>query len=417
MKYLLCTILFTINLCAFDQNDIDKLLKDEECIGCDFSNADLSGKDLSAFDMSKSNFTGANLSNSNLFMADVQSCDFRNANLENTIFWKANLSFSNFVNTKAKGINLKGVNLESATIDNSDFSYSISWKAHFIDTIIKNTDFSYSQLGDAQFVNNDLTSSKLDNSILWTTQFENTMLTQKQCEEAKKEEAIFKENVQCIEEKTFQSYGHFKQMIDTRNITGKTTIDNLDLEQKGTYAVGALGSATGEITVFDGNIYLSYGKAGANKTLNHIPKGESAMLLALIRPNTFVKPIVIPEDMIDLDFYDWLETEAISNNIDISKPFLFILNGTFKELTWHIVYGRNIIPPKADEKHYLMEKIFVRKEKEEGTIFGIYRKGKQGVFTHPGDNYHAHGIFFHGSQAGHVDNFDLTKGMILQLAQ
>ena len=48
---------------------------------------------------------------------------------------------------------------------------------------------------------------------------------------------------------------------------------------------------------------------------------------------------------------------------------------------------------------------------------GIYRKGKQGVFTHPGDDFHAHGIFNDGIQAGHVDNFDLTKGMSLQLAQ
>jgi alpha-acetolactate decarboxylase len=215
----------------------------------------------------------------------------------------------------------------------------------------------------------------------------------------------------------FQSYGHFKQMIKSRNITGKTTIDKLDLEQKGTYAVGALGSATGEITVFDGKIYLSYGKAGVTHTVNRIPKGESAMLLALIRPKKFADPTPVPEEMMDLDFYEWIESQAKTKGIDPTRPFLFILKGTFKELVWHIINGRNIVPPKAGEKHYLMEKLFVKKEEEEGVIFGVYRKGKQGIFTHPGDNYHAHGIFSKGTQAGHVDNFDLTKGVSLQLAQ
>ncbi len=216
---------------------------------------------------------------------------------------------------------------------------------------------------------------------------------------------------------SFQNFGHFKQMIKSRNITGKTTIDTLNLEQKGTYGVGALGSATGEITIYDGKIYLSYGKAGVTQTLNHIPKGESAMLLAVIRPKKFTQPITIKEDMMDLDFYEWIESQAINHNIDPTKPFLFILKGRFKELAWHIINGRNIIPPKAGEKHYLMEKLHVSKDVEKGIIFGIYRKGKQGVFTHPGDNYHAHGIFNNGTQAGHVDNFDLTKGVSLQLAQ
>jgi alpha-acetolactate decarboxylase len=220
-----------------------------------------------------------------------------------------------------------------------------------------------------------------------------------------------------IQNSNFQSYGHFKQMIKSRNISAKTTIDRLNLEKKGTFAVGALGSATGEITIFDSEIYLSYGKAGTANTLNHIPKGESAMLLALIRPKKFIKPIVIPEDMMDVDFYEWIEDQAKANDIDPAKPFLFILKGKFKELVWHIIHGRNIIPPKAGEKHYLMEKIFVRKEEEKGIIFGIYRKGEQGVFTHPGDNFHAHGIFANKTQAGHVDNFDLTKGVTLQLAQ
>jgi alpha-acetolactate decarboxylase len=215
----------------------------------------------------------------------------------------------------------------------------------------------------------------------------------------------------------FQNYGHFKQMINTRDITGKINIDTLNLEQKGTHAVGALGSATGEITIFDGNVYLSYGKAGVVHTLNHIPKGESAMLLALIRPKKFTESITIPKDMMDLDFYEWIEDQAKSKNIDPKKPFLFILKGQFKELVWHIINGRNITPPKAGEKHYLMEKIFVRKDEDTGVVFGIYRKGRQGIFTHPGDNFHAHGIFNNGTQAGHVDNFDLTKGMSLQLAQ
>ena len=47
------------------------------------------------------------------------------------------------------------------------------------------------------FYHNDISSSNLKGAILWQTKFKDTTLTFEQCNDAKKEEALFLENVIC----------------------------------------------------------------------------------------------------------------------------------------------------------------------------------------------------------------------------
>jgi alpha-acetolactate decarboxylase len=216
---------------------------------------------------------------------------------------------------------------------------------------------------------------------------------------------------------TFKSYGHFKNMIMSKNLEGRVALEPLNLNQKGTYAVGAFANAAGEITVFDGEYFMSYGKTGLDKVFKTIKKDEQSMLLATMSPNKFYDGGLLDEEMIDVFFYDELEDRASKTKIDMSKPFMFILEGEFSEVTWHIINGKNTDKPIPGKKHKMMKKIFSKHDKVKGKVIGFYHKGPQGIFTHPGENYHGHFISADGSQAGHIDTFSVTEGMKLQLAQ
>lgn len=214
----------------------------------------------------------------------------------------------------------------------------------------------------------------------------------------------------------FTSYGNFSEIIKTKNLSGVVDISELRLDEKNVYAMGAFENAEGEITVFDGEPLLSYGKEGSDRVFNKIPK-KKAMLLAIIRPERFVNESTIEEDIEDVWFYDWLEERAKSEGIDLDRPFLFILEGEFKNTIWHIVDGKNEEKPKDGEKQKLMKKVFVENKTDEGIVFGVYAKENQGVFTHPGENYHAHGVFKNKTRAGHIDEFTVTKGSKIRIAQ
>jgi alpha-acetolactate decarboxylase len=216
---------------------------------------------------------------------------------------------------------------------------------------------------------------------------------------------------------TFQSYGHFKNMIMSKNLEGRVALEPLNLDTKGTYAVGAFANAAGEITVFDGEFFMSYGKTGLKKVFKTIKKDEKSMLLATMRPKEFYDGGIIDEEMIDVFFYDELEIRASKTKIDMTKPFMFILEGEFSEVTWHIINGKNTDKPIPGKKFKMMKKIFSKHDSIKGKVIGFYHKGPQGIFTHPGENYHGHFISQDGSQAGHIDTFSVTEGMKIKLAQ
>lgn len=216
----------------------------------------------------------------------------------------------------------------------------------------------------------------------------------------------------------FISYGHFSDMIKSRDLSSRIDISTLKLDTQNTYAVGALADAGGEVTIYDGKVYISYGQSGIEKVYNTIPPQTGAMLLAVIRPTIWSEDFVVEEDVGDIDFYfDMIEEKALKSGFDLNQPFLFVLDGEFYDILWHVINGENHHKEPHEHKPKLMKKLFKDVKYEKGLVFGVYAKNNQGIFTHPGENYHAHGIFENFTQAGHVDNYSIKKGTILRLAQ
>ncbi|MGL5794488.1 MAG: pentapeptide repeat-containing protein [Waterburya sp.] len=127
-------------------DDLTRLLKTNECVGCNLAGAvlkdtnlqaanleganlegadleranlqqtNLKGANLEGADLGKTNFTGANLANANLFDADLEKANLQGVNLEGANLEGADLEKTNLASAKIQGANLKGADLEDAIL-------------------------------------------------------------------------------------------------------------------------------------------------------------------------------------------------------------------------------------------------------------------------------------------------------------
>ena len=135
---------------AANLEQVQRLLKTNQCPNCDLSGADLKDTNLFGANLIGANLKGANLSGVNLGAANLTDADMTEANLnrayldratlENTNLTKADLSEAYLKNASTKGVrlndailkgaklvqvNLTGVSLRGADLSDADLSRSI----------------------------------------------------------------------------------------------------------------------------------------------------------------------------------------------------------------------------------------------------------------------------------------------------
>lgn len=128
-----------VNLQAYNQKDLEKLLSYQYCPGGDLSKASLSKANLAGADLSEVNLAGAELSEANLQNSFLTGANLQNANLS-----KANLSGSQLSNAKLIGANLSGSDLSNADFSESDLTNANlkgakDSEVKFTDTLFSNT--------------------------------------------------------------------------------------------------------------------------------------------------------------------------------------------------------------------------------------------------------------------------------------
>ncbi len=416
MKILFFCIVLSTILLGYNQAHIDKLLKKETCQECDFSDTNLSHLDFSAVEVQDSNFKGSNLKNSNFFMANLSGCDFSEANLEGAIFWKANLSFSNLSRVKASYANFKGANFESATFKDSNLSQSISWKADFSDAEIEQSDFSNSELGGAKFYDNNLIGSDLTGAILWKTEFKNSILSQEQCKVAKKEEALFFENVICKNKyqlnKKVEFAGALKNAMKKGDLTPKIKLSSLK-NKENLYALGAIGYLKGEVQIFDSYPMNTFVNEDNKIEFDHTyDKDASLLVYAQVKEWVEYK---IPNSIILRDqFEEYIEDVADKHGLDFEKPFVFLVEGKIKSNSWHVISWDANDKVHSHKKH-VQSGISDTMRDTEVIMLGFFSMYHSGIFTHHTTSMHIHFMTKDKKISGHSDDMLLGKDMILKL--
>ncbi len=179
----------------------------------------------------------------------------------------------------------------------------------------------------------------------------------------------------------------------------RTNIQFDTLATKDLYALGALDSLRGELTIDNGTIYMSRVSAGSIEVGDDLSSGAVLYVSAKVS--------------------DWLSFSAVGNleaslerlalNANIEGPFPFKLVGSFKKLDYHIINYNAATTDIANHKEGALKGSLSGKEV---TIIGFYSKSHQGIFTHHGSTVHMHVISENGGIMGHVDNIELGENHV-----
>lgn len=207
-------------------------------------------------------------------------------------------------------------------------------------------------------------------------------------------------------------YGSFKKMVHMKKVDGVVDL-NTALSSPHTYAVGAIREGKGEITVIDSEAWLSYGRDGLDRATRSIPEGEQAVLLVTAQVRDW-QDIVVPKTMSESEIHHFIPQQAKKSGLDTTAPFPFLIKGSFRNLTWHVINGLN--PQfRGHGGPPLLVQLKGYRELTSGSVIGFYSADIQGVFTHPGESWHLHIVLEKEEKAGHVDGIVVEKGAILKL--
>ncbi len=190
-------------------------------------------------------------------------------------------------------------------------------------------------------------------------------------------------------------------------------VDLSDFESsKHLYAIGALENLKGEIQIIDGKPYNSLVLDSAVSFDKTFDKKATLLVCANVEKwNSFD----IPDE---IKTYEELEkhiaTVAKENDININKPFPFMIDGNIESFDWHVINWKDGDTEHSHEKH-VNSGLNGTIENRDVELLGFYSDSHHAIFTHHTTNMHIHVKTSDNEIAGHVDGVTLGKGMVLRL--
>jgi len=177
------------------------------------------------------------------------------------------------------------------------------------------------------------------------------------------------------------------------------------------YAVGAVAGMRGEITIADGAAWLALGDRDAGRATEDGATKDGAALLVASQVSHWTR-VAITEDIAFADVGRRIEALAAAAGIDVEQPFPFLVEGRLADVRWHVLTG----PSSAAAPHgHADNAVTGERAAIDGTLVGFFSKHHQGVFTHMGENVHAHLVSPPAALAAHADQFSIRASSVLSL--
>jgi acetolactate decarboxylase len=185
--------------------------------------------------------------------------------------------------------------------------------------------------------------------------------------------------------------------------------------QKGAYGLGALEGLGGEVTLWNGELWLSTPGPGNSAVAGQQTQTAAGATLLVTANVTNWQQIPIASAVAFRDLDAFIERAATAAGIDTTEAFPFRIEGTPSTLDWHVINGAKI--PKDSHGHEAHMKTAVRGSitGKAVRILGFFSPKHHAVFTHHDTNTHAHVIAEQPAVTGHVDHVDLAAGNQLWL--
>lgn len=200
-------------------------------------------------------------------------------------------------------------------------------------------------------------------------------------------------------------------------------------QQKGTWGLGALADLQGELLLYDGRVLVSRGSDAQGRTSAPAANDQAALFAAATVQNW--TQVQVPADMDQPAFEAFIKEQAAARGLDLDAPFAFRVQGSYPQITWHVVIGmqaHGAAPGKPHGgshagspgagMHPLVPggmHTFDHKGVS-GHLVGIYSGAKlEGVVSHPGERFHVHYADSAQAVSGHVDRYAVARGAVLHL--
>jgi alpha-acetolactate decarboxylase len=186
------------------------------------------------------------------------------------------------------------------------------------------------------------------------------------------------------------------------------------LARPGTFAVGAATGLDGEVTIDDGDIWITrYADERISTTGPDIASTDAATLLTIARPISWSGTWRLGAAK-GREFEAAIRDAARSDGLRAGDPFLFTIDGHADGMAVHIVAGRcpHAHPEAEAARLTLPAGAPVR-------IVGIFAEDRAGELTHHGSAIHAHAIFDRDGQAttAHIDAPAIESGARLRIGR
>lgn len=210
-----------------------------------------------------------------------------------------------------------------------------------------------------------------------------------------------------------EQWGTLREALRDGESQGRVQV--ADVARRDVYAVGALADLEGEVTIHDGEVWMTRAIDGTRVETRHDAGDASATVLFASTVPRWLE-VTIDEDVDASELDAFLARAARSKGIDLDAPFVFTIDGPLQHLGLHVLagdcpmrarmLGRAPDPPPF-EKHL---------DAVSGTLVGIYSAQGAGVMTHAGSATHVHAIVREGDPfTGHVERVELKAGEVLRL--
>lgn len=219
----------------------------------------------------------------------------------------------------------------------------------------------------------------------------------------------------------FVQYGKMHEVIGQQQHQGRVKFAKV-VKQPHFYGVGALESLGGEATIFDGKVTLTQVKPdGKLQTLKLTPQTQAALLVGGYVTDWSKHPLqqAVTSDGLN----SLLEEDARDAGVNVKAPFLFVIEGDFQNVEFHVINGACPIRARMRKETLPADKRPFEADlpKVSGKLVGVFAKDAAGNITHPDTSMHMHLLFKDAKtgkmRTGHVEKLTVAPGATLLLPE
>lgn len=201
--------------------------------------------------------------------------------------------------------------------------------------------------------------------------------------------------------------GSLKEVMREGNL--KSSINLSHLDRKSLFAVGPLNRLSGEVTVVDGECYIS--KVHEAKIKISKSCDVEAPFLVWSNPHGFEKitKTIKVKDLNELN--SKIDGFLLAGGV-IEDAVTLKIKGLFKNVRFHILdLSSDFSGMMNHQNHHKIQKGFVLESSKPLELVGFFSRKHQGIFVHHGEMLHLHFIDSETGNSGHIDDFESTSDL------